>query len=82
MWFSESDKKYSQNTYIMPIKEEWFVFWGGVNEFVNYHYAYEAQRFAYDLVIMKNDSTFKDSLTSMKTIMPLIKKLLHLQMER
>ncbi len=59
--FPESDKKYSQNTYIMPIKEEWFVFWGGVNEFVNYHYAYEAQRYAYDLVIMKNDSTFKDS---------------------
>lgn len=59
--FSESDKKYSQNTYIMPIKEEWFVFWGGVNEFVNYHYAYEAQRYAYDLVIMKNDSTFKNS---------------------
>lgn len=61
MVFPESDKKYSQNTYIMPIKEEWFVFWGGVNEFVNYHYAYEAQRYAYDLVIMKNDSTFKDS---------------------
>ena len=59
--FPESDKKYSQNTYIMPIKEEWFVFWGGVNEFVNYHYAYEGQRYAYDLVIMKNDSTFKDS---------------------
>lgn len=59
--FAESDKKYSQNTYIMPIKEEWFVFWGGVNEFVNYHYAYEEQRYAYDLVIMKNDSTFKDS---------------------
>lgn len=59
--FPESDKKYSQNTYIMPIKEEWFVFWGGVNEFVNYHYAYEEQRYAYDLVIMKNDSTFKDS---------------------
>ena len=59
--FPESDKKYSQNTYIMPIKEEWFVFWGGVNEFVNYHYAYEAQRYAYDLVIMKNDATFKDS---------------------
>ncbi len=59
--FPESDKKYSQNTYIMPIKEEWFVFWGGVNEFVNYHYAYEAQRYAYDLVIMKNDSTFKNS---------------------
>lgn len=59
--FPESDKKYSQNTYIMPIKEEWFVFWGGVNEFVNYHYAYEGQRYAYDLVIMKNDATFKDS---------------------
>ncbi len=59
--FPESDKKYTQNTYIMPVNEEWYVFWGGVNEFINYHYAYETQRYAYDLVIMKNGTTFKDS---------------------
>ncbi|RJS59267.1 hypothetical protein [Bacillus sp. PK3_68] len=27
--FPESDQQYTKNTYIMPIKEEWFVFWGG-----------------------------------------------------
>lgn len=59
--FQESDKKYTQNTYIMPVNDEWYVFWGGVNEFVNYHYAYETQRYAYDLVIMKNGTTYKDS---------------------
>ncbi|WP_409366743.1 M23 family metallopeptidase [Lysinibacillus sp. 38-6] len=59
--FPESDKKYTQNTYMMPIKEEWYVFWGGGNEFVNYHYAYETQRYAYDLVMMNNGTTYKDS---------------------
>ncbi|MFJ7407668.1 MULTISPECIES: M23 family metallopeptidase [unclassified Lysinibacillus] len=59
--FPESDKNYTQNTYIMPVNDEWYVFWGGVNEFVNYHYAYETQRYAYDLVIMKNGATFKNS---------------------
>ncbi|MGE7843498.1 M23 family metallopeptidase [Lysinibacillus sp. NPDC093712] len=59
--FPESDKNYTQNTYIMPVNDEWYVFWGGVNEFVNYHYAYETQRYAYDLVIMKNGTTFNDS---------------------
>lgn len=59
--FPESDKKYTQNTYMMPIKEEWYVFWGGANEFVNYHYAYETQRYAYDLVMMNNGTTYKDS---------------------
>ena len=58
--FPESDKRYSKNTYTMPIKEKWFVFWGGTNEFLNYHYAYESQRYAYDLIVMKGDQTYKD----------------------
>lgn len=58
--FPESDNSYSKNTYIMPIKNEWFVFWGGTNEFINYHYVYESQRYAYDLVVMKDNQTYKD----------------------
>ncbi|RDW18635.1 M23 family peptidase [Oceanobacillus chungangensis] len=48
--YPESDKRYTKNTYYMPIKGEWFVFWGGANELINYHYIYESQRYAYDLV--------------------------------
>lgn len=59
--FPESNKRYSKNTYTMPIKDEWLVFWGGTNEFVNYHYVFESQRYAYDLVVMKDDQTYKDN---------------------
>ncbi|WP_332647813.1 M23 family metallopeptidase [Lysinibacillus sp. 54212] len=61
MKFPESDKRYSKNMYNMPIKDEWFVFWGGTNEFINYHYAYQSQRYAYDLVIMKDNQTYQDN---------------------
>lgn len=59
--FPKSDQRYSKNAYTMPIKEDWFVFWGGKNEFLNYHYAYESQRYAYDLVIVKENQTYKDN---------------------
>jgi Peptidase family M23 len=57
--FPETDKIYTKNTYIMPIQEEWFTFWGGTNESLNYHYPYESQRYAYDLVIMKDNQSFQ-----------------------
>lgn len=59
--FPESDQRYTENTYIMPVNEEWFVFWGGANEFINYHYVYGSQRYAYDLVIMKDGQSYKDT---------------------
>lgn len=54
-----SDQKWTKNYYRMPIRDEWFVFWGGVNEFDNYHYPYENQRYAYDLVRVKNGVTYE-----------------------
>ncbi|KGX87502.1 M23 family metallopeptidase [Pontibacillus litoralis] len=54
-----TDNVFTQNTYQMPITGEWFTFWGGTNELVNYHYALESQRYAYDLVIYEGDSTFE-----------------------
>lgn len=54
----DSDKKWTKNQYRMPIQDEWFVFWGGINAFDNYHYAYENQRYAYDLVRIVNQSTY------------------------
>lgn len=59
--YSESDKRFTRNTYRMPIKGEWFVFWGGTNELINYHYAYENQRYAYDLIKLKEDSSYRDT---------------------
>lgn len=59
--FPKSDQRYTKNKYIMPVKEEWFVFWGGTNEFLNYHYVYESQRYAYDLVMMKDRQTYQDN---------------------
>lgn len=61
--YPESDNRYTKNTYIMPIKEKWFVFWGGTNQFINYHYVYETQRYAYDLVILKDGQSYCDAPT-------------------
>lgn len=53
-----TDQQWTENNYHMPICDEWFVYWGGTNEFENYHYAYENQRYAYDLVKVVNGKTF------------------------
>lgn len=59
--YPDCDKLYTKNTYIMPIKGEWFVFWGGTNEFINYHYVYENQRYAYDLIQVKDNTSYKET---------------------
>lgn len=59
--FPKSDSQFSQNTYTMPISDKWFVFWGGTNELINYHYIYESQRYAYDLVMMYYGKSHKDN---------------------
>ena len=61
--YPESDLKFTKNKYRMPIDQEWYVFWGGANEFVNYHYPYEQQRYAYDLIILKDGKSYMDSPT-------------------
>lgn len=44
----------------MPVNSCWEVFWGGDNELFNYHYPNESQRYAYDLIIRKNNMSFKN----------------------
>ncbi|WP_405098832.1 M23 family metallopeptidase [Oceanobacillus sp. FSL H7-0719] len=61
--YPESDAEYTKNTYRMPINEEWFTFWGGTNELINYHYAVESQRYAYDLLIFEEDNSFNGEAT-------------------
>lgn len=41
----------------LPFEEEWLVFWGGRTLAENYHAATRDQRFAYDILIMKNGKT-------------------------
>lgn len=59
--YPKTDQQYTKNKYIMPIRGEWFVFWGGTNEFVNYHYVYESQRYAYDLVKVQDGQSYQNS---------------------
>ena len=59
--YPKSDRIYTRNQYKMPIKEEWMTFWGGLNELVNYHYPYETQRYAYDLIMMRNGFSYDGS---------------------
>src|SRR5699024_9153078 len=40
-----------------------FVFWGGANSLMNYHYEYENQRYAYDFVMMDDNSTYEGDAT-------------------
>ena len=54
----QANTRYTKNTYHYPFNGEWFVFWGGTNELINYHYAYESQRFAYDFVKVQDGSTY------------------------
>ncbi|MCX7551590.1 M23 family metallopeptidase [Xanthomarina sp. F2636L] len=42
----------------LPFNDEWDVFWGGTEEAENYHVAYENQKFAYDILIMKDGVSF------------------------
>ncbi|TQR31244.1 M23 family metallopeptidase [Lysinibacillus sphaericus] len=59
--YPKTDQQYTKNKYIMPIRDEWFVVWGGTNEFVNYHYVYESQRYAYDLVKVQDGESYQNS---------------------
>lgn len=59
--YADSDNRYTVNLYKMPIKGEWFVFWGGANEFINYHYLYEGQRYAYDLVKIQDGLSYRNT---------------------
>lgn len=50
----------TSRTYRMPINKEWLVLWGGTNALLNYHYPVLSQRYAYDLVIQRDESTYKE----------------------
>jgi murein DD-endopeptidase MepM/ murein hydrolase activator NlpD len=43
----------------LPFRGEWVVFWGGRTMQENHHAAVRSQRFAYDLLIVRDDSTHR-----------------------
>lgn len=55
----DTDLIYTKAVYDWPMRGDWYVFWGGTNVFDNYHYAHPSQRYAYDLVQVKDGMSYK-----------------------
>ncbi len=56
--FPATDNKLTSTVYRLPLRGDWFVFWGGHNVLQNYHYAVPAQRYAYDFVQLKDGMSY------------------------
>lgn len=50
----------------LPFEGEWFVFWGGRTEAENYHVIAPDQRFAYDLLILKDGKSHTGDGTALE----------------
>jgi len=61
--YPQTDEAKTKVKYSLPFKGDWFVFWGGENELSNYHYAHETQRYAYDLIQVKEGYSYKGDPT-------------------
>lgn len=46
----DTDLVTTANRYHLPFAGKWFVLWGGADVFLNYHYLYPHQRYAYDFI--------------------------------
>lgn len=57
--YPETDEQYSETIFQLPFQEEWFVFWGGKDIFLNYHYEYDEVRYAYDFVQVKDSYSYE-----------------------
>lgn len=61
----QAEKKQSKITYRLPFKDEWFVLFGGDDNFLNYHYSYENQRYAFDFIVKEHGQAFKGNHTDL-----------------
>ena len=61
--YPETDEIFTKTKFHLPFRDEWFVFWGGTNKLVNYHYEYENQRYAYDFVIVNENRSYEGDPT-------------------
>ncbi|BBH22378.1 peptidase M23 [Paenibacillus baekrokdamisoli] len=57
--FPETDAQRTKTTFEHPFHGNWFTIWGGTNALVNYHYDYESQRYAYDIIRRDKGSSYK-----------------------
>jgi len=57
--YPETDGQYSDTVFQLPFQDDWFVFWGGNDVFLNYHYEYDEVRYAYDFVKVKDGYSFE-----------------------
>ncbi len=55
---SKEDKELTKTVFQSPFEEDQFVFWGGNHEYLNYHYAYSNQKYAYDFIQVKSEMSF------------------------
>jgi len=56
---ADTDNQFTKNTYSLPFKGDYLIYWGGTNVWLNYHYEYESQRYAYDIAQEKDGFTYK-----------------------
>ncbi|MFD2118101.1 peptidoglycan DD-metalloendopeptidase family protein [Paenibacillus yanchengensis] len=56
--YPDQDKQLSKTVFSAPFTTDLTVYWGGNNELINYHYAHESQRYAYDLVKVKEGYSY------------------------
>lgn len=61
--YPDTDEVYTETTFQLPFEDEWFVFWGGTNELLNYHYVHESQRYAFDFLMMKDSISYEGDAT-------------------
>ena len=54
----EQEQFFTDFNYFMPIDREWKVVWGGDTLITNYHSNIPAQKYAYDLLIEKENKTY------------------------
>jgi len=61
--FPASDEDLTKLAYGNPFEGEWYVIWGGRDVMSNYHYEYESQRYAYDLLQVRDGFSYKGDAT-------------------
>lgn len=58
------DAPQARATYHLPFEGLWWVYWGGDTQLRNYHAEFPSQRYACDLVVWKDGTTFRGDGTS------------------
>ncbi|WP_281869491.1 M23 family metallopeptidase [Brevibacillus parabrevis] len=61
--FPATDNTLTKLSYQAPFKGDWYVFWGGQDVLSNYHYAIPSQRYAYDIIKIKDGYSYSGDAT-------------------